>query len=168
MILVVVSHQNCYFDTPFHSCIYTHTNTPAAPLIHSVERQDCSGNLPRARLYFFLSITDLYLSTFNSLCPLATSPPNHPLTFSAAPSKLRSSLESLVMGEEKERISGEVPRSPVKNEPMLPTSNPVAERPEPPKLTLHPAFYVMYVSTYSYRREMAFIQLASPFARWTV
>ena len=48
--------------------------------------------------------------------------------------------------EDKERVSGEVPRSPVQTEPMLPTSHPVAKEPEPPQFTLHPAFYVMYVN----------------------
>lgn len=42
---------------------------------------------------------------------------------------------------EKARTSGEVSRS----EPTLPTVNPAAQKPEPPKPVLHPAFYVMCV-----------------------
>lgn len=39
---------------------------------------------------------------------------------------------------EKVRTSGEVSR----NEPVLPTVNPAAEKSEPPKPTFHPAVYV--------------------------
>jgi hypothetical protein len=47
--------------------------------------------------------------------------------------------------EKKARMSGESPRI---SEPYatLPTVNVAAEKPEPPKAALHPAFYVMYVS----------------------
>lgn len=40
--------------------------------------------------------------------------------------------------DEKVRVSGEVARP----EPTLPTVNPAAEKSEPPKPALHPAFYV--------------------------
>lgn len=43
------------------------------------------------------------------------------------------------MGEEKVRISGEQSR----DAPVLPTVNPLAEKPEPAKAALHPAAYVM-------------------------
>ena len=39
---------------------------------------------------------------------------------------------------EKVRTSGEVSRA----EPSLPTVNPAAEKPEPPKASFHPAVYV--------------------------
>jgi hypothetical protein len=48
--------------------------------------------------------------------------------------------------EDKDRVSGELPRSAEQAEPMLPTTNPVAKQPEPPRFSLHPAFYVMYVT----------------------
>ncbi|KAK6197134.1 hypothetical protein LQW54_010876 [Pestalotiopsis sp. IQ-011] len=41
--------------------------------------------------------------------------------------------------EEKSRVSGEVPRP---EGTILPTVNPEAQKPEPPKAALHPAFYV--------------------------
>lgn len=43
---------------------------------------------------------------------------------------------------EKERQSGESPRT---QEPVLPSVNAV-EKHEPPKASLHPAFYVVYVA----------------------
>ncbi|KAL2195832.1 triose-phosphate transporter family-domain-containing protein [Corynascus similis CBS 632.67] len=42
--------------------------------------------------------------------------------------------------EEKTRASGDQPRE--QNEPVLPTVNPQVEKPQPPKPSLHPAFYV--------------------------
>jgi len=45
------------------------------------------------------------------------------------------------MGEEKVRLSGEIPRAA--NSPILPTINPDAEKSEAPKATLHPAVYVV-------------------------
>ena len=45
------------------------------------------------------------------------------------------------MAEEKVRISGEISRSA--DAPVLPTVNPAAEKSEPPKAAVHPAFYVM-------------------------
>jgi len=42
--------------------------------------------------------------------------------------------------EEKTRASGDQPRE--QNEPVLPTVNPDAEKSQPPKASLHPAFYV--------------------------
>ena len=44
--------------------------------------------------------------------------------------------------EEKARVSGEVPRAEPTGS-ILPTVNPAAEKSEPPKPALHPAFYVM-------------------------
>ncbi|KAI1781075.1 TPT-domain-containing protein [Hypoxylon cercidicola] len=44
------------------------------------------------------------------------------------------------MADEKTRTSGEVPRP---DGPILPTTNPEAEKPQPPKAAIHPAFYVM-------------------------
>ncbi|TPX07875.1 uncharacterized protein E0L32_010450 [Thyridium curvatum] len=41
--------------------------------------------------------------------------------------------------DEKSRTSGESPRA---TSPVLPTVNPAAEKPQPPKDSLHPAFYV--------------------------
>jgi hypothetical protein len=41
--------------------------------------------------------------------------------------------------DEKTRISGEQSRD---QKPVLPTVNPDAQRPQPPKQSLHPAFYV--------------------------
>ncbi|KAF7888697.1 uncharacterized protein EAF02_003238 [Botrytis sinoallii] len=45
------------------------------------------------------------------------------------------------MTEEKVRVSGEISRSA--DSPVLPTVNPAAEKSEPPKAAVHPAFYVM-------------------------
>ncbi|KAI5863394.1 TPT-domain-containing protein [Durotheca rogersii] len=45
------------------------------------------------------------------------------------------------MADEKSRTSGEIPR-PEQKGPILPTTNPEAEKPQPPKPTIHPAFYV--------------------------
>ncbi|KAK6612020.1 DUF250 domain membrane protein [Botrytis cinerea] len=45
------------------------------------------------------------------------------------------------MAEEKVRISGEISRSA--DAPVLPTVNPAAEKSEPPKAAVHPAFYVI-------------------------
>lgn len=45
---------------------------------------------------------------------------------------------------EKERKSAEIERAP--QTPVLPTVNPDAEKPAPPKPSLHPAFYITYVS----------------------
>ncbi|KAI1376151.1 TPT-domain-containing protein [Hypoxylon crocopeplum] len=45
------------------------------------------------------------------------------------------------MADEKSRTSGEVPRPEPKG-PILPTTNPEAEKPQPPKATIHPALYV--------------------------
>lgn len=42
--------------------------------------------------------------------------------------------------EEKTRASGEQPRD--QSGSVLPTVNPEAEKPQPPKPSLHPAFYV--------------------------
>ncbi|CAK3909691.1 sugar phosphate phosphate translocator [Lecanosticta acicola] len=42
---------------------------------------------------------------------------------------------------EKERQSGEQERK-ASSEPVLPTVNPATEKPEPPKASLHPAFYI--------------------------
>lgn len=50
------------------------------------------------------------------------------------------------MADEKTRTSGEVPRPEAKG-PILPTTNPEADKPQPPKAVLHPAVYVMYVGT---------------------
>lgn len=47
--------------------------------------------------------------------------------------------------EKKARLSGESPRVSEPNT-ILPTVNVPAEKPEPPKAALHPAFYVMYAS----------------------
>lgn len=45
-------------------------------------------------------------------------------------------------GDEKQRISGEVPRGEAKG-PVLPTINPAAEKlQQPPKSAIHPALYV--------------------------
>ncbi|KAG8406862.1 hypothetical protein J3459_018582 [Metarhizium acridum] len=46
------------------------------------------------------------------------------------------------MSEEKSRVSGEVPRAE-SSSPVLPTVNPAAEKPQPPKSVVHPAFYVI-------------------------
>lgn len=48
------------------------------------------------------------------------------------------------MADEKTRVSGEVPRPEPKG-PVLPTVNPEADKPQPPKAALHPALYVAYV-----------------------
>jgi hypothetical protein len=48
------------------------------------------------------------------------------------------------MGEEKERTSAEVTRP---DGPILPTINPEAEKPQAPKVNIHPALYVAYVET---------------------
>ncbi|EMR63254.1 hypothetical protein MGN70_012385 [Eutypa lata] len=45
------------------------------------------------------------------------------------------------MADEKTRVSGEVPRPEPKG-PVLPTVNPEADKPQPPKAALHPALYV--------------------------
>ncbi|KAI9852930.1 MAG: hypothetical protein M1838_003724 [Thelocarpon superellum] len=45
--------------------------------------------------------------------------------------------------EEKERLSGDIPRSPAAASPVLPTVNPLAEKSDPPKPAIHPAFYVI-------------------------
>ena len=49
-------------------------------------------------------------------------------------------------GEEKQRVSGDIPRSAEANASLLPTVNPsvvaAAEKSEPPSASLHPAFYV--------------------------
>ncbi|KAI1656156.1 TPT-domain-containing protein [Daldinia decipiens] len=45
------------------------------------------------------------------------------------------------MADEKTRTSGEVPRPEPKG-PILPTTNPEADKPQPPKPAIHPAFYV--------------------------
>lgn len=45
--------------------------------------------------------------------------------------------------EEKTRTSGEVPRTAESS--ILPTVNPDAQKPEPPKSSIHPAVYVAYV-----------------------
>ena len=42
-------------------------------------------------------------------------------------------------GEEKTRVSGEVPRA---LSPVLPTVNPISEKAQP-KSSIHPTFYVM-------------------------
>ena len=46
-------------------------------------------------------------------------------------------------GEEKERLSGDVPRNEASSS-LLPTVNPATEKPEPakPAYSLHPAFYI--------------------------
>jgi hypothetical protein len=44
--------------------------------------------------------------------------------------------------DEKVRTSGEAPRSE-KNGSILPTVNPELEKMQPPKPSLHPAFYIM-------------------------
>lgn len=46
------------------------------------------------------------------------------------------------MADEKTRTSGEVPRPEPKG-PILPTTTQEAEKPQPPKAAIHPAFYVM-------------------------
>jgi hypothetical protein len=43
--------------------------------------------------------------------------------------------------DEKTRTSGESPRE--QNGAVLPTVNPEAEKAQPPKPSIHPAFYVM-------------------------
>lgn len=48
-------------------------------------------------------------------------------------------LSTIMSDGEKARTSGEVSRP----EQTLPTVNPAAEKAEPPKAALHPAFYVM-------------------------
>ena len=45
-------------------------------------------------------------------------------------------------GEEKQRLSGEVPRIGEASASLLPTVNPATEKPEPPSSSLHPAVYV--------------------------
>lgn len=45
-------------------------------------------------------------------------------------------------GEEKERVSGEIPRSEATSS-ILPTVNPAIEKLATPKASLHPAFYVI-------------------------
>ncbi|KAI1093836.1 TPT-domain-containing protein [Rostrohypoxylon terebratum] len=45
------------------------------------------------------------------------------------------------MADEKSRTSGEVPRPEPKG-PILPTTNPEADKPQPPKPAIHPALYV--------------------------
>ncbi|KAI1480401.1 hypothetical protein K445DRAFT_322123 [Daldinia sp. EC12] len=45
------------------------------------------------------------------------------------------------MADEKSRTSGEIPRPEPKG-PILPTTNPEADKPQPPKPAIHPAFYV--------------------------
>lgn len=44
--------------------------------------------------------------------------------------------------EEKERLSGDIPRSDGGSTIQMPTINPATEKPEPPRTALHPAFYV--------------------------
>jgi hypothetical protein len=46
--------------------------------------------------------------------------------------------------DEKVRTSGELSR-PDASASVLPTVNPALEKPEPPKSSLHPSVYVMYV-----------------------
>lgn len=50
-----------------------------------------------------------------------------------------------MMSDEKERQSGEQERQGPA-EPVLPTVEPSSEKQEPPKASLHPAFYIAYVS----------------------
>ena len=45
-------------------------------------------------------------------------------------------------GEEKERVSGDIPRSET-NSTLLPTINPAIEKLAAPQASLHPAFYVI-------------------------
>ena len=45
--------------------------------------------------------------------------------------------------EEKMRVSGDEPREAASDGPVLPTVNPEAEKMQPPKSSIHPAFYVM-------------------------
>lgn len=45
------------------------------------------------------------------------------------------------MSEEKTRVSGEVTRQDASS-PVLPTVNPEAEKPQPPKSAVHPVVYV--------------------------
>lgn len=50
------------------------------------------------------------------------------------------------MADEKTRVSGEIPRPEPKG-PVLPIVNPEADKPQPPKSTIHPAVYVAYVKS---------------------
>ncbi len=45
--------------------------------------------------------------------------------------------------EEKSRVSGESPREREQDGPVLPTVNPEVEKAQPPKFSIHPAFYVV-------------------------
>ncbi len=60
---------------------------------------------------------------------------------------------------EKVRTSGESPR-PAESS-VLPTVNPAAEQIEPPKPSLHPAFYVMCAQPLPARYDFA-----DPFSAW--
>ena len=57
----------------------------------------------------------------------------------------KSQISPIIMSsmDEKQRLSGESPRSNDSSSTVLPTVNPATEKPEPPKAALHPAFYIV-------------------------